>query len=58
METEQMAFKITDRTPKAWSDVLSRLMNPIRIISLNENPAVFIHKFELIDQKSRSTFTF
>jgi hypothetical protein len=58
METEQMAFKITDRTPEAWSDVLSRLMNPIRIISLNENPAVFIHKFELIDQKSRSLSPF
>ena len=27
-ETEQMAFKITDRTPEAWNDVLSRLMNP------------------------------
>ncbi|WP_172371401.1 SWIM zinc finger family protein [Sporosarcina jiandibaonis] len=58
METEQMAFKITDRTPKAWSEVLSRLMNPIRIIGLNENPAVFIHKFELIDQKSRSLTPF
>ena len=51
-ETEQMLFKITDRTPEAWNDVLSRLMNPIRTIGLNENPAVFIHKFELINQKA------
>ena len=58
METEQMALKITDRTPEAWNDVLSRLMNPIRIIGLNENPAVFIHKFDLIDQKSRSLFPY
>ena len=51
-ETEQMVFKITDRTPESWNDVLSRLMNPIRTIGLNENPAVFIHKFELINQKA------
>ena len=51
-ETDQMVLKITDRTPEAWNDVLSRLMNPIRTIGLNENPAVFIHKFELISQKA------
>ena len=51
-ETEQMAFKISDRTPEAWNDVLSRLMNPIRTIGLNENPAVFIHKFSIIEQNA------
>ena len=51
-ETEQMAFKISDRTPEAWNDVLSRLMNPIRTIGYMENPAVFIHKFSIIEQNA------
>jgi len=51
-ETEQMVFKISDRTPEAWNDVLSRLMNPIRTIGYMENPAVFIHKFSIIEQKA------
>lgn len=49
-ETDQMALKISDRTPEAWNHVLSRSMNPIRVIALRENPAVFIHKFSLIEQ--------
>ncbi len=49
-ETDQMAFKISDRTPEAWNNVLARSMNPIRVIALRENPAVFIHKFSLIEQ--------
>lgn len=57
-ETEQMVFKIANRTPEAWNDVLSRLMNPIRIIGLNENPAVFIHKFSLIEQKATPLYPF
>lgn len=51
-ETDQMAFKISDRTPEAWNDVLSRLMNPIRTIAFMENPAVFIHKFSIIEQNA------
>lgn len=58
IETEQMVFKISDRTPEAWNDVLSRLMNPIRTIGLNENPAVFIHKFSLIEQKATPLYPF
>lgn len=58
IETEQMVFKIANRTPEAWNDVLSRLMNPIRIIGLNENPAVFIHKFSLIEQKATPLYPF
>lgn len=52
METEQMMHKIADRTPAAWNTTLYQLMNPIRVIGLNENPAVFIHKFSLLDQKA------
>ncbi|MCZ2257558.1 SWIM zinc finger family protein [Sporosarcina sp. G11-34] len=51
-ETEQMVFAISERTPEAWNDVLSRLTRPLRTIELNENPAVFIHEFSLIDQKA------
>lgn len=58
METEQMVFKISNRTPEAWNNVLSRLMNPIRTIGFNENPAVFIHKFSLIEQKSTPLYPF
>lgn len=58
METEQMALKIADRTPSAWNNTLSQLMNPIRIIGLNENPAVFIHKFSLIEQNATSLYPF
>lgn len=57
-QTKQMLLKISDRTPEAWNDVLSRLMNPIRIIGLKENPAVFIHKFSLIDQKAMPLIPF
>lgn len=52
METEQMQDKLADRTPAAWNNTLSQLMNPIRVIGLNENPAVFIHKFSLLDQRA------
>lgn len=58
METEQMKYQISDRTPDAWNDTLSQLLNPIRIISFNENPAVFIHKFSLIDQKAATLYPF
>lgn len=58
METEQMKLEMNERTPKSWNDTLSQLMNPIRIIGLNENPAIFIHKFSLIDQKAKSLAPF
>jgi hypothetical protein len=51
-ETQQMALSISDRTPEAWTDVLTRLTNTLRTIGLSENPAVFIHEFSLIDQKA------
>ena len=35
---------------------LSRLMNPIRTIGYMENPAVFIHKFSLIEQNATPLF--
>lgn len=57
-QSEQILFKISDRTPEAWNDVLSRMMNPIRIIGLMENPAVFIHKFSLIEQKATPLIPF
>ena len=55
---EKVLFKIADRTPEAWNDVLSQLMNPIRIIALMENPAVFIHKFSLIEEKAMPLIPF
>ncbi len=58
IETEQMALKIAERTPSAWNLTLSNLMNPIRIIGLNENPAVFIHKFSMIEQKATPLYPF
>lgn len=57
-QTEQMIFSISERTPEAWNDTLARLMNPIRIIGLMENPAVFIHKFSLIEQKAMPLIPF
>lgn len=51
METEQLKMDMNKRTPEAWNETLSQMMNPIRIIGLNENPAIFIHKFSLIHQK-------
>ena len=51
-ETEQLVLTISERTPEAWNDVLSRLMRPLRTIDPHENPAVFIHEFSLIDQKA------
>lgn len=57
-QTEEQLFKISDRTPAAWNDVLSSLMNPIRIIGFKENPAVFIHKFSLIEQKATPLIPF
>lgn len=50
--------KIDKRTPEAWNDTLAQLMNPIRVIGFNENPAVFIHKFSLIEQKSATLYPF
>ncbi len=58
METEQLKLEISERTPEAWNETLSQLMNPIRIIGFNENPAIFIHKFSLINQKSFSLSPF
>lgn len=58
METEQMKYQMNDRTPEAWHHTLAQLMNPIRVIGLNENPAVFIHKFSLIDQKAATLYPF
>lgn len=57
-EAEQMKFQMADRTPAAWRATLNQLMNPIRIIGLNENPAVFTHKFSLIDQKAAPLYPF
>jgi hypothetical protein len=51
-ESQQMELSISDRTPKAWSDVMSRLTDPLRTIELSENPAMFIHEFSVLDQKS------
>ncbi|MHA6259018.1 SWIM zinc finger family protein [Sporosarcina sp. CAU 1771] len=58
IETEQMVLKIADRSPGSWNDVLVKLMQPIRAIELEENPAVFIHKFSLIEQKAIPLFPF
>jgi len=57
-EIDQMTFKISDRTPQAWNDVLSRLMNPIRTVAFMENPAVFIHKFSIIEQNAKPLIPF
>lgn len=51
-EAEQLVLTISDRTPEAWNDVLTRLTRPLRTIELQENPAVFIHEFSLIEQKA------
>ncbi|MEK3935770.1 hypothetical protein MKY41_10635 [Sporosarcina sp. FSL W7-1349] len=53
METAQMALSVFDRTPDAWIQVLSRLTAPLRHIELNENPGVFIHESNLIEQKMK-----
>lgn len=58
MATENMKDMMKDRKPETWNATLSQLMNPIRIISLNENPAVFTHKFSLIDQKAAALYPF
>ena len=47
-----MALSISERTPAAWIDVLSRLTKPLRTIESSENPGVFIHETSLIDQKA------
>ncbi|MFS0575854.1 hypothetical protein AB1K83_09475 [Sporosarcina sp. 179-K 3D1 HS] len=53
METEQMALSVFDRTPDAWIQVLSRLTAPLRHFELKENPGVFIHESNLIEQKMK-----
>lgn len=58
METEQLVDKIKKRTPENWNEILSQLMNPVRVMSFNENPAVFTHKFSLIDQKAAALYPF
>ncbi|MBE1555678.1 hypothetical protein [Sporosarcina limicola] len=50
-DAQKMMLSISERTPKAWINVLSRLTLPLRSISLTENPGVFIHESSLIDQK-------
>jgi hypothetical protein len=51
-ETQQMVLSISERTPAAWIDVLSRLTKSLRTIESSENPGVFIHETSLIDQKA------
>ncbi|MFJ7934336.1 hypothetical protein [Sporosarcina sp. NPDC096371] len=51
-EAQQMVLSISQRTPEAWIDVLSRLTQPLRTIAMSENPGVFIHETSLIDQKA------
>ena len=51
-ESQQMALSISERTPEAWINVLTRLTNPLRTIEQAENPGVFIHETSMIDQKA------
>ena len=50
-ESQQMALTISERTPAAWDDVLSRLTGRLRTIEFAENPGIFIHECSLIEQK-------
>ncbi len=57
-ESQQMALSISERTPDAWIDVLTRLTQPLRTIGIAENPGVFIHESSLIDQKATPLIPF
>ncbi|MFC5589143.1 hypothetical protein ACFPRA_09610 [Sporosarcina soli] len=51
-ESQQLALSISERTPDAWIDVLSRLTQPLRTFDQSDNPGIFIHESSLIDQKA------
>jgi hypothetical protein len=57
-ESQQMVLSISERTPEAWIDVLTRLTKPLRTIGMAENPGVFIHETSLIDQKATPLIPF
>lgn len=51
-ESQQMALSISERTPAAWNNVLSRLTKPLRTFDKTDNPGIFIHESSQIDQKA------
>lgn len=57
-ESQQMVLSISERTPDAWIDVLSRLTQPLRTFDHSDNPGIFIHESSLIDQKAMSLSPF
>lgn len=57
-ESQQMALSISERTPDAWIDVLTRLTQPLRTIDMAENPGVFIHESSIVNQKATPLIPF
>ncbi|GKV57426.1 hypothetical protein NCCP2222_33730 [Sporosarcina sp. NCCP-2222] len=50
-EVQQLALKISERTPEAWISVLGRLMDPIRALSPSESASVFLHETDQAGQR-------
>ncbi|MBB4823215.1 hypothetical protein HNO89_000433 [Sporosarcina luteola] len=50
-EVQQLALKISERTPEAWLSVLEKLTDPLRAMDPYESPNVFLHEAAQIGQR-------
>lgn len=57
-EKEQLALKVTDRTPEAWDAVLTRVTAPLRKLTLSTNSSVFTYECAEIENRVKPLMPF
>lgn len=57
-EKEQLALKVTERTPEAWDTVLTKVTAPLRKLTLSTNSSVFTYECAEIENSVRPLMPF